>query len=247
MKNKIRELYKILPENLRNFLDRNLIYIYKSNMTTLIEEDQLSPVINAALEFLEKNSKAKIGDYLEFGVYNGTSMSLAYKAMQEHKNYTTRLFGFDSFEGLPSEATTDDDATWFPGQFKCTYDTTVKRLKSKGIDFNRVHLIKGFYSDTLNQELKNKYDLKTASLIMIDCDLYSSTKDALAFCKPLIQDKTIIIFDDWLPHLAKQNLGEKKAFDEFLDINKDLKSSLFHEYKFKGRNSGKAFLVEKIS
>jgi len=216
-------------------------------MTTLIEEDQLSPVINAALDFIETNSKEKIGDYLEFGVYNGTSISLAYKAIQEHQNLTTRLFGFDSFEGLPSDANTEDDATWFPGQFKCTYDTTVKRLKSKGIDFKKVHLIKGFYSDTLNQELKNKYNLETASLIMIDCDLYSSTRDALAFCKSLMKDITIIIFDDWLPDLEKQNLGEKKAFDEFLDNNKDLRSSLFREYRFKGRNSGKAFLIEKIS
>jgi len=246
MKNIIKSIYKILPKRIRNFLDRNLLYIYKSKMTSLIEEDELSPVITAAFDFLEKNTKGKIGDYLEFGVYNGTSLTIAYQTLKKRNNLTTRLFGFDSFEGLPSEANTDDDGTWFPGQFKCTYDTTVSKLKNKGVDFDRVNLIKGFYSDTLNEGLKKKYDLKTASLIMIDCDLYSSTKDALNFCTSLIHDKVIIIFDDWLPDLDKKNLGEKKAFDEFLEKNKNYKSSLFKEYRFKGRNSGKAFLIEKF-
>ena len=246
MKHKIKVLYKILPKKVRNFLDRNLLYIYRSKMTTLIEEDQLKPVITAAIEFLEKNIQGKIGDYLEFGVYNGTSLSIAYDTIHKHNNMTTRLFGFDSFEGLPPEAKSDDDGKWFQGQFKCTYKTTVKKLNAKGVDLNRVTLVKGFYSDTLNQELKNKYNLKTASLIMIDCDLYSSTRDALEFCKSLIKDKTIIIFDDWLPDLEKQNLGEKKAFDEFLVNNKEFRSSLFREYRFKGRHNGKAFLIEKI-
>ena len=81
-----------------------------------------------------------------------------------------------------------------------------------------------------NLVIQNKYNLETASLIMIDCDLYSSTRDALTFCKSLMKDITIIIFDDWLPGLEKQNLGEKKAFEEFMDNNKDLKSSLFRDY-----------------
>jgi len=56
---------------------------------------------------------------------------------------------------------------------------------------------------------------------MIDCDLYSSAKQALDFCAPLIVGQTIIFFDDWGggTSLDKENLGEKRAFLEFLQAN----------------------------
>lgn len=240
----IKSVYQLIPNKLRNYLERNILYRYRSEMTSLIEEAQLGPVIESSFEYLEDNSKGELGDYLEFGVYNGTSLSIAFKTLIKMNNKVTRLFGFDSFEGLPSEAAIDDDATWFPGQFKSTLETTIKKLKNKGVDFSRVSLIKGFYSDTLNEKLKENHNLKKASLIMIDCDLYSSTKTALDFCDSLIRDRAIIIFDDWLPDLDEKNLGEKKAFEEFLGEHTNYKSTLFKEYQFKGRNSGKAFLIE---
>lgn len=56
---------------------------------------------------------------------------------------------------------------------------------------------------------------------MIDCDLYSSTLEALKFCAPLIHEHAVILFDDWFP-LAEQAMGEKKAFDEFLADHPDM-------------------------
>ena len=163
----IKSVYKIIPKKVRNYLDRNVLYIYRSKMTSLVEEDQLRPVIASSFDFLAKNSKSKLGDYLEFGVYNGSSLAIAYHTLKKMKNKSSRLFGFDSFEGLPDEADTDDDATWFPGQFKSTYETTVQKLTNKGVDFKRVNLIKGFYSETLTEDLKNKHKVKKASVIMI--------------------------------------------------------------------------------
>jgi hypothetical protein len=59
---------------------------------------------------------------------------------------------------------------------------------------------------------------------MIDCDLYSSARDALAFCAPLIHDEAVIVFDDWHGggNLAERDLGEKRAFDELLAAEPDL-------------------------
>jgi hypothetical protein len=82
-----------------------------------------------------------------------------------------------------------------------------------------------------------EHDIEKASLIMIDCDIYSSSKQALDFCAPLIKDKSIIFFDDWQPG---QNMGEEKAFDEFKEENTHLKVKKFGSYK----PSGEIFLVE---
>lgn len=53
---------------------------------------------------------------------------------------------------------------------------------------------------------------------MIDCDMYLSTKQAPAYCEPLIDDDCFIIFDDWHTNgLSDRCLGEIRAFDEFLE------------------------------
>ncbi|NES01347.1 MAG: hypothetical protein F6J86_47610 [Symploca sp. SIO1B1] len=55
---------------------------------------------------------------------------------------------------------------------------------------------------------------------MVDCDMYLSAKEALNFCAPLIQEEAIIFFDDWYSqNLDQKNMGEKRAFDEFLQEN----------------------------
>lgn len=92
-----------------------------------------------------------------------------------------RLFGFDSFEGLPLSAFSEDNRTWLPGEFKCDLELTKKILTDRGIDWGKVHLIKGWFKDTLTEEVKKDHIIREASIIMIDCDLYSSSKDALDF------------------------------------------------------------------
>lgn len=235
--------FNLLPSRIKNYLKVNFLYKYISQNQVLVDEIELSKLFDSAIKFIgEKNS---LGDYLEFGVFNGTSLSLMFNSLIKAKNTSSRLFGFDSFEGLPELGPSDSNIVWYPGQFKCSYETAVNRLKSRGVDFKRTHLIKGFFSETLNDNLINNYELKTASIIMIDCDMYSSTKEALEFSKPFMKDYTIIIFDDWYP-LSEKNLGEKKAFEEFMIANTNFKYSPFSEYQFHGKPAGKSFLIQKI-
>ena len=82
----------------------------------------------------------------------------------------------------------------------------------------RVTLVKGFYSETLSADAAERLEITKASLIMIDCDLYSSAKQALDFCAPLIGDVAVVFFDDWTLGRGDedQNLGEQRAWAEFL-------------------------------
>ena len=48
-------------------------------------------------------------------------------------------------------------------------------------------LVAGWFDDTLNEATIQKHRITKASVIMIDCDLYSSTKAALDFCARFIK------------------------------------------------------------
>jgi hypothetical protein len=114
-----------------------------------------------------------------------------------------------------------------------------------GINWDRVILEKGWFSQTLNSKFIQKHDLHKASLIMVDCDIYSAAHECLQFCGPLIKDYTVIFFDDWNP-LAKQNKGEKRAFDEFLHANPNFTAEEFGEYSYSNNDlSGKVFIVSR--
>ncbi len=167
-----------------------------------------------------------MGDYLEFGVYQGNSMMAMQEAVRRVGLEKVRFFGFDSFEGLPSEA--EWDGPWSEGEFRSDIEFTRKRLTEGGVDWNRTELVKGFFSETLTPELRQQHSLEKASLIMIDADLYTSSRDALNFCEPLIRDTTAIFFDDW--NSTDESGGEKRAFRELLEAHPDLEAEEIGTY-----------------
>jgi hypothetical protein len=63
---------------------------------------------------------------------------------------------------------------------------------------------------------RSQLNLTSASLIMIDCDIYSAARDALQFAGPLIRDRAVIFLDDWGYGVKLGRRGEKEAFEEFL-------------------------------
>lgn len=186
--------------------------------TRHIPEEAFSKTLkHEILELTCQMSNGRLGDYLEFGVFNGTSLSCAHQVLNELGLDSAHCFGFDSFEGLPSEAAHDDKGIWFPGQFACRIDVTKKLLCERHIDWERVTLIKGWFNDSLNDQTIERYGMRSVSIVMIDCDLYSSTVSCLEFVAPMLTDNAVLIFDDWNSHdLADKKLGERKAFEEFI-------------------------------
>lgn len=211
----------------------------------LVSVNELKPEFRKACLFLaEKHGVDSLGDYLEFGVCHGTALNCMHQVLHDLEYDQVRLFGFDSFEGLPETAKTDDGGMWYPGQFNSDYKVTRKFLNDNGVNWQKTFLVKGWFSDVLTDQLIHQYNLQKASLIMIDCDMYLSAKEALDFCAPLIKDHAIIFFDDWnTAGLAKKNMGEKCAFDEFLEENPKFEAEEFSTYSYYGSPNGKIFLV----
>lgn len=209
----------------------------------LLPERELEEKYREVLSLLlERNEAGDMGDYLEFGVYVGRSLSCMHRALAHHGLDHVRLFGFDSFEGLPASAASEDRARWEPGEFSVDLETALRFLEGWKVDMSRVTLVKGWFDDTLTTELAERHSIRKASVIMIDCDLYSSSKTALDFCANLIADDAVILFDDWSTGgLAEKRLGERKAFEEFLEAHPTLSARELGGYS----EFSTAFLVSR--
>ena len=174
------------------------------------------------------------GDYYEFGVFKGESLIEAYKTISMTDRFCNsrynaevpsfpgiprfRCFCFDSFQGLPKPEGIDVGDVFQEGYYKCDYDTFVENIASGGVDMDRVNIIKGWYRD-LDYQVMEEYRMEKARIIHIDCDLYESARDALAFCTNLITDGTVIVFDDWFCFRGHPHRGEQQAFREWQAAN----------------------------
>jgi len=182
---------------------------------------------------------APFGDYLEFGVSRGTSLATVHRALTDAGLTGARLIGFDSFEGMPPESAREG---WKPGQFRSSLAATRRYLAREGVDQSRVELVKGWFAETLTAETRARLDLGRASLIMIDCDIYSASKAALDFCEPHIHGRAVIMFDDWGWRSEGGQVGQKEAFEELLAAHPDLRAEPMRAYLQQAR----VFMVTRV-
>ena len=182
------------------------------------------------------------GDYLEFGVYKGSSFAEAYRAIWDSRNdvrafisspeverwYQSRprFFAFDSFKGLPG-GEAERHADYMEGAYSCAEETFLRNIKEVGVNLNDVVTVPGFYDQTLTSEAKAQLNLTKASMVMIDCDLYESTIPALDFITDLVAQGTIIIFDDWYRYKGSRRKGEQRACHEWLEKNSNIELEKF--------------------
>lgn len=197
----------------------------------VLPEASFQACLLGAFQLLAETADGPLGDYLEFGVFFGASLACAYRATRALGLRNVRLFGFDSFAGLPPEAELPGEGPWSPGQFRSPMGLARRFLDRAGVDWKRTWLIKGWFKDTLIEETRRRYGLSKASVIMIDCDIYTSAKQALEFCGPLIKDRAVILFDDWnASDLGAKGMGERRAFEEFLAANPSLTAERLPSY-----------------
>ena len=129
--------------------------------------------------------------FYEFGVWNGVSFKYLI-------NTFGRGFGFDTFTGIP-EKWHDNPAG--------TYSSFGSIPQISGGEF-----IVGKFEDTLPKFFSKKRSV--ASLINFDADLYSSTICALNNTKDIIDEDTILVFDEFLMNDHWEE-DEYKALEEF--------------------------------
>jgi hypothetical protein len=182
------------------------------------------------------------GDYLEFGVYRGASFAEAYRAIWNNRSnvrdyidspeieqwyqHRPRFFAFDSFSGLPG-GEAERHADYEKGAYNCSEETFLSNIKNAGVNLGDVVTLPGFFDKSLTPETKAQLNLKKASLVLIDCDLYESTVPVLNFITDLVGQGTIIIFDDWYRYKGSRHKGEQRACREWLEKNPDIELEKF--------------------
>ena len=131
--------------------------------------------------------------FYEFGVWNGISFKYLVNTFKKG-------FGFDTFTGLPED--------WH-NEPMGTYSAFGSIPKIKGGEF-----IDGKFENTLPDFFSKERPM--ASLINFDADLYSSTLCALNHSNKVIDEKTILVFDEFIVN-DKWEEDEFKALNEFCD------------------------------
>jgi hypothetical protein len=166
------------------------------------------------MAFREVQTRKLKGDYLEFGVFQGNSFILSVNLAERHALKAMRFFAFDSFEGLPE----DEGMKFKKGDYYCPEERFTRMVRKAGVIVQKVVVVKGWYKQSLTYDTKKRYQLNLAAVIHVDCDLYSSTVDVLAFIEDIVQTGTILIFDDWYAFRDEERIedfGEQKAFNEW--------------------------------
>ncbi|MDX1571651.1 MAG: class I SAM-dependent methyltransferase [Xanthomonadales bacterium] len=133
---------------------------------------------------------------VECGVFHGHSIRVMADLTE------LPVHGFDSFEGLPE--------AW--GHLPAGSYSTEGRLPDvpAGVTLHR-----GWFEDTLPRFVADHADA-TIALAHIDCDLYSSTRTALAALQPLFRPGSVLVFDDLLGYPDFRH-HELRAFEEFAE------------------------------
>lgn len=137
------------------------------------------------------------GYYLEFGVFKGAS--LRYIARKLDAN--TKVYGFDSFEGLPED--------WIHN-VKGTFSVQGKLPRVP----SNVTLVKGYYQDTLEDWLED--NTQKVAFLHVDCDIYSSTHTIFNSLKGRLQKGTVILFDDYFNFPGWQE-DAHRVFTDYLE------------------------------
>jgi O-methyltransferase len=182
------------------FLDR---LNWTARWTKRVRKDRPCPIFSSREEMYEYLNGAFLGDsravidYFEFGVAEGNSLR-SWCGINSHER--SRFFGFDSFQGLPSDWTKEHPK----GQF-----STGGKLPDIGD--SRVELVPGWFQQSLPEFLA-RYRQLAPIVIHNDSDLYSSTLFCLANMNPLIARGTLIIFDEFY-----DTLHEYRALSDYCE------------------------------
>jgi O-methyltransferase len=160
------------------------------------------------------------GDYLEFGVFTGSSFCHSIRCCRRMSKLNprllcTRFFGFDSFSGFGMLSEDDKHAFYTDKNFATSLPQVNKRVAkvAGSIGFS---LIPGFFRDSL-KEGAAALGIVRSRIIFIDSDTYSSAAEALTFCLPTVQEGTFVVLDDYFSYKGSEAKGVARAFAEFIE------------------------------
>lgn len=158
------------------------------------------------LEAAITHAKKELTEVLEFGVRTGGTLKLISDNFSD-----CRVYGFDSFEGLPEGWSKGNHESYDKSAFKCDPPETRPNAE----------LVIGWFDQSIPKWIEH-HKTQKIKFIHIDCDLYSSTKTILKLLNDHIVSGTIIVFDEMYSwndpnQYATWETGEYQALKEWVE------------------------------
>jgi hypothetical protein len=185
------------------------VKIFNNNLS-MVSPERLINLYNQCEKF--KNTKTS---FVECGVAKGGCLALmSYTGGEDNK-----VYGFDSFDGMP-DITEKDLGNYNKSDIhKCFgkpgdnlsggIENVYKTFQILDVDMKKTTLVKGYFNDTLNVP-ENIENIGEISVLRLDGDWYDSTM----ICLEKLYDKVVvggvIIIDDY-----GHWVGAKRATDDF--------------------------------
>ena len=164
------------------------------------------------------------GSIVECGVYRGNSLMLLQQLSLTLEPYAINrtIYGFDTFEGFRSIDSRNDPKDITEEMFSDTNDELLRQiieLQDVVRPVNRIpktHLVKGDIARTVPEFVRDNPGL-CISLLILDTDLYDSTKVALMNFLPHMHKGAIVLLDEVC---YSKFIGETIALKEVCDLRK---------------------------
>jgi hypothetical protein len=241
MMNVLRRYFQMLPSGLQDYvrgIRRRIPLTAKerwiSNVYTPFAFEERARIYRSIARFLHIN-RPITGYYFEFGSHEANTMRLAWDTFRHLFDFY--YVAFDSFQGLPKIREIDRQEIWKEGKLSTSETQFLTLCLKHGMPADRLMTVRGFYDQSLTEELKGRLLPRKAAVIYVDCDLYHSTVPVLEFIKDFLQKGTVIVFDDWNCFWADPNRGERRAWREFCERYPEL-----HFEEFITTSMQKAFI-----
>jgi len=180
------------------------------------------------------------GDVVECGIAGGKTFSYL-ASLAKYEGMGRKLWGFDSFSGLPAPTKDDGESVGWRGKFSVEIGPVIGYLQAAGINDEflktQVRFVPGFFEESLD-----KYQGPGIALLHADVDLYESYMHIFEKLYDKIVPGGIIAFDEYLrptelsQYPGAHKAGAHKAINEFLGDKK--------QYIESDRVTGKFFYVK---
>jgi len=159
-----------------------------------------------------RNTVRVPGSAAEIGSYRGGSAFFIASALLSMTGEEVPMHVFDTFEGHPEHAITDQDSFQTAGQFG---GTSVEKVREYLSPFRRLQIHQGDVMGALPHLQEDVY-----RLVHIDTDLYQPTSACLEYFSPRMSSRGVVVVDDYgspkcpgVPKAVLEYLARRDDFD----------------------------------
>ena len=170
-------------------------------------------------DILKEFSRSYEGPFsiLEFGTASGYStVKMLYATRYLKLEDKVTIHAFDSFEGLHATTSNEDLGLiandWKAGQFHGDLEKLIRYIQDKGYTNYKIH--KGYFEDTLTQDVVDIFRVEKPILIWVDCDYYTSAVTVFERLLPVLPTGAVFYFDDYDFNFGSRFTGEARLVHE---------------------------------